>query len=224
MAKILLVEDETELAELVRQHLVEDNHHLHVAHDGKQALELFDAHELVILDVMLPGMDGFEVARQLRQHSSVPILMLTARASESDRVAGLEIGADDYLVKPFSLRELSARTMALLRRTNLIRESLEGGWTRMVVGRIVIDPESRSVRVAGNDVELTPREFELLATLAKRVNHALNREYLLRRIWGQDYSGSDRVVDTTVVRLRRKLGEEGERISSIWGVGYRLEG
>ena len=234
MTKLLLVEDERELGSVLTRHLEGEGFEVRVSTDGREALER-TAHEvfdLIVLDVMLPGVDGLEVARVLRStpnnpsgtRSSVPILMLTARAEESDRVLGLEVGADDYLTKPFSLKELVARVRAMLRRVQLLRETLELSKEPVRIGGIQIDPEARSVRVEGHTTDLTPREYDLLLMLARQPGRTFSRDYLLEHIWGPAYEGSDRVVDTTVVRLRRKLSQEGERVVSVWGVGYRLEG
>jgi DNA-binding response OmpR family regulator len=231
VTKLLLVEDERELGSVLTRHLEGEGFEVSHATDGRDALERAsrDAFDLVVLDLMLPGLDGLEVARQLRVRqgvpttSSVPILMLTARAEETDRVLGLEVGADDYLVKPFGLRELVARVRALLRRAQLLRATLEQPTTRLQVGGILIEPEARAVHVEDHVTDLTPREYDLLLILARHPGRTFSRDYLLEHIWGPAFEGSDRVVDTTVVRLRRKLGVEGERVVSIWGVGYRLE-
>ena len=225
MAKLLLVEDETELAQVLRRHLEDEGHAVRVAADGLAALETLrhEAFDLIVLDVMLPGLDGLEVARRVRTKLATPILMLTARADETDRVTGLEVGADDYLTKPFGLREFLARVRALLRRVQLARESLEKPTEPIRVGGIEVDPVARSVQVQRSPAELTPREYDLLVLLSQQPGRTFSRDYLLERIWGETYEGSDRVVDTTVVRLRRKLGAEGERVVSVWGVGYRIE-
>ncbi len=234
MTKLLLVEDERELGSVLTRHLESEGFEVRLSTDGREALErtareMFD---LIVLDLMLPGVDGLEVARVLRStpnnpsgtRSSVPILMLTARAEESDRVLGLEVGADDYLTKPFSLKELVARVRAMLRRVQLLRETLEISREPVRIGAIQIDPEARAVRVEGHTTDLTPREYDLLLMLIRQPGRTFSRDYLLEHIWGPAYEGSDRVVDTTVVRLRRKLSQEGERVVSVWGVGYRLEG
>ena len=225
MAKILLVEDELELSQVLSRHLSDEGHAVRTAHDGIGALEAVkaEAFDLIVLDLMLPGLDGLEVARRVRNREVTPILMLTARAEESDRVTGLEAGADDYLSKPFGLREFMARVRALLRRVQLLRESLERLPEPVRFGSLELDPGARSVRIAGEVTDLTPREYDLLLLLARQPGRTFNRDFLLERIWGAGFDGSDRVVDTTVVRLRRKLGFEGERVVSVWGVGYRLE-
>ena len=225
MAKLLVVEDERDLASVLVRHLEGEGHDVKHATDGLSALVACGetSFDLVILDWMLPGLDGLEVARRVRAGGATPILMLTARADEADRVLGLEVGADDYLTKPFSLRELLARVRAMLRRTQLMRDALENRPEPISVGKVSIDPTARTVRIGVEPSDLTPREYELLLLLARHPGRTFSRDYLLERIWGPTFEGSDRVVDTTVVRLRRKLGAEGERVVSVWGVGYRLE-
>jgi DNA-binding response OmpR family regulator len=234
MAKILVVEDEAELASIVGEHLRAEGHTVSLESNGAKALERagLEAFDLLILDLMLPGLDGLEVARRLRRSSSnlgsssttnatVPILMLTARAEETDRVLGFEVGADDYMVKPFSLREFLARVRAMLRRAKISEDESRVAILRF--GRFELDSNARAVRIGDKLTDLTPREYELLLMLARHPGRTFTRDYLLERIWGAEYDGSDRVVDTTVVRLRRKLGEEGERVISVWGVGYRFD-
>ena len=230
MAHILIVEDEEQLAELVRDHLVTAGHSVAVSGDGATALRLLETRpaDLVILDWMLPGLDGLEVCRRLRARSMTPILMLTARAEEVDRVLGLEVGADDYLTKPFSMRELLARARALLRRVELMSQQTPGRGEHktasavLVVGDLRIDVAGRAASLSGTPLELTPKEFDLLYLLARQPGRAYSRDYLLQRIWGLDYEGFDRTVDTHVVRLRKKLGAFGDRVVTVWGVGYKL--
>lgn len=227
MAHILVVEDEAQLAALVRQHLAGAGYSVSVVGDGLSALEMLEHRpaDLVILDWMLPGLDGLEVCRRIRARSITPILMLTARAEELDRVLGLEVGADDYLTKPFSVRELLARARALLRRVELMRgtASEDGGNGRpLQVGDLSVDVRGRAASIAGQPVDLTPKEFDLLRLLAAQPGRAYSREYLLQRIWGDEYIGFDRTVDTHVVRLRKKLGSFGDHITTVWGVGYKL--
>jgi DNA-binding response OmpR family regulator len=230
VAHILIVEDEKELAELVRDHLVAAGHSVAVAGDGATALRLLETRpaDLVILDWMLPGLDGLEVCRRIRARSMTPILMLTARAEEVDRVLGLEVGADDYLTKPFSMRELLARARALLRRVELMSQQTPGEGEQtlasaaLVVGDLRIDVAGRTATLSGAPLELTPKEFDLLHLLARQPGRVYSREYLLQRIWGLDYGGVDRAVDAHVVRLRKKLGPFGERVVTVWGVGYKL--
>jgi DNA-binding response OmpR family regulator len=195
-------------------------------YDGLKALQALESApaDLIILDWMLPGIDGLEVCRRMRSISITPILMLTARAEEIDRVLGLEVGADDYLTKPFSMRELLARTRALLRRVSLMSERAAASHEDDVLdlGDLRIDVAGRVAVVGGQELELTPKEFDLLHVLAVQPGRAYSREYLLQKVWGVDYDGFDRTVDTHVVRLRRKLGSVGERVVTVWGVGYKL--
>src|SRR5947208_3955161 len=195
-------------------------HSVAVAGDGATALRLLETRpaDLVILDWKLPVLDGLEVCRRIRARSSTPILMLTARAEEVDRVLGLEVGADDYLTKPFSLRELLARARALLRRVELMTQQTPGGGEQtaasamLVVGDLRVDVVGRAASLSGTPLELTPKEFDLLHVLARQPGRAYSREYLLQRVWGLDYDGIDRTVDAHVVRLRKKLGPFGDRV------------
>jgi DNA-binding response OmpR family regulator len=202
-------------------------HVVRQAHDGPTALHLvqLEAPELVILDWMLPGLDGLSVCRQLRQEHLMPIIMLTARSEEVDRVLGLEVGADDYLVKPFGMRELLARSRAALRRVELEAkrtQSAEGGDKVIVHGPLRIEPDSHSVTLDGASIGLTPKEFDLLYLFAANPGRAFHREFLIERIWGGEFEGFDRAVDNHIRRLRQKLGEFGDKITTVWGVGYRF--
>jgi DNA-binding response OmpR family regulator len=220
---ILVVEDEEAIAEAVRARLVSEGYQVRVAHDGPQAL-LATADErpdLVVLDLMLPGMDGLEVCREIQKTDWVPVLMLTARTEEADKVAGFAVGADDYLTKPFSLRELTARVKAILRRMERIHEaSATEPVARM---DLTVDPARRRVLRGAEEVPLTPLEFEILLTLARTPGVVFSRDQLMDRVWGyRDYAGG-RVVDSHVARIRRKLGDEaGEPryIRTVHGVGY----
>ena len=225
MSTVLIVEDEHELAALIRRQLEGEGYRAIVAHDGQTALLLAAqaAPDLVILDWMLPGLDGLTICRRLRERSAVPIMMLTARADEADRVLGLEVGADDYLTKPFSLRELMARVRAIFRRVELERRDQDEPRAPISLGQMHLDPIARRVMVDNEPVELTVKEYDLLLLLARHPGRSFSRRYLLDHIWGDEYEGGDRTVDTHIVRLRRKLGDVGERIVTVWGVGYRLE-
>ncbi len=242
MATILVVEDEVDLNNLVRSHLEAEGHTVHQTFDGPGALKLVEETrpDLIILDWMLPGMDGLSVCRQVRQRHLTPILMLTARSEEIDRVLGLEVGADDYVVKPFSIRELMARVRAMLRRVSLdaqmnqadaMQTAPVAGLGGAVVppaaqpitrGSLIVDVASHSASLDGQDLDLTPKEFELLALLAAHPGRAFSRDFLLQSLWGYDYDGVDRTVDTHIVRLRKKLGAVGDQIVTVWGVGYRF--
>jgi DNA-binding response OmpR family regulator len=225
MATVLIAEDERDLSSLLRRHLEAEGHQVLQAFDGQAALEaVHHKHpDLLILDWMMPRLDGLEVARRVRRQSIVPILMLTARSDEIDRVLGLEVGADDYLTKPFSIRELLARVRAILRRMELLREAAADSGARVAIsGELSVDPMSRIAAVAGLPLELTPKEFDLLYLLAANPGRAFSRDYLMEKIWGYEAAGFDRTVDTHVLRLRKKLGVLGERIATVWGIGYKF--
>jgi DNA-binding response OmpR family regulator len=215
---VLLVEDDPSIGGLVRTYLGRDGYPVVWVRSGEDALDELGRHDvgLVVLDVGLPGMDGFDVCRRMRAITSTPIVMLTARDEEPDRVVGLELGADDYITKPFSLRELSARIKAVLRRTEGQLES-----TGVVtLGDIVLTHDSREVTVAGTPVELTAKEFKLLAYLGENAGKVVSRETLLDRVWGMTYAGGTRTVDVHVAQLRRKLGRP-DLIQTVRGAGYK---
>jgi DNA-binding response OmpR family regulator len=225
-ALVLIVEDETDIRDLLAFHLEREGYQVARSRSGADALRQIRARppDLLLLDLMLPEMDGLEVCRRVRQDprsAAVPIVMLTARGEEVDRIVGLELGADDYIVKPFSPKEVVARVRAVLRRS----AGRESGVAPVVSGRLVIDPERHSVHVGGTPIELTPKEFDLLRALAEARGRVLSREFLLDRVWG--YASAEeiesRTVDVHVRRLRMKLGDEGQRIATVKGVGYRLE-
>ena len=226
VATILIAEDERDLNNLVRRHLEDEGYRVLQAFDGPSAeiVAIQDRPDLVILDWMLPRLDGLEVCRRIRRDSIVPILMLTARSEEIDRVLGLEVGADDYLTKPFSIRELLARVRALLRRIELDHGASAAETVPPVLqaGPLRVDLAQHLVTVEGRPADLTPREFELLALLVRNPGRAFARDYLMAKVWGYEAGGSDRTVDTHVLRLRKKLGQSGERIETVWGIGYRF--
>jgi len=229
VSTILVAEDEPEINALVRQHLEDEGHRVVQAFDGPTAVTMAQQEhpDLVILDWMLPRLDGLEVCRRLRRQSIVPILMLTARAEEVDRVLGLEVGADDYLTKPFSIRELLARVRAILRRVELMRDSgaaaTDDSPPVLVDGSLRIDVGEHVASVGGRTIDLTPKEFDLLVLLVRNAGRAFARDYLLEKVWGFDYAGLDtRTVDTHVLRLRKKLGSLDERLETVWGIGYRF--
>ena len=223
---VLVVDDEEAIAEAVRARLESEGYQVLVAADGPEAIETAAiAHpDLVVLDLMLPGMDGLEVCKEIQREQWVPVLMLTARTEEADKVAGFAVGADDYLTKPFSLRELAIRVKAILRRVERIRASSVA--EPIVQGPLVVDASRRRVTVDGKDVGLTPLEFEILLTLARDPGVVFTREQLMDRVWGyRDYAGG-RVVDSHVARIRRKLGEDGVEprfIRTVHGVGYAFQ-
>jgi DNA-binding response OmpR family regulator len=215
---VLLVEDEPSVGELIRGYLLKDGYQVVWVRSGEDALVELDRHpiRMIVLDVGLPGMDGFEVCRSVRMRSQVPILMLTARDEEFDRVVGLEVGADDYVTKPFSGRELVARLKAILRRTEqqpAKRETYE-------LGDVALNRETHEVIVDGHEVDLTAKEFELLAYFAANPGAVLSRDVLLDRVWGLEYPGGTRTVDVHVAQLRRKLGRP-ELIRTLRGSGYK---
>ncbi|HEX9069102.1 MAG TPA: response regulator transcription factor [Ktedonobacterales bacterium] len=234
MAQILVVEDEVDICNLIRSHLESAGHTVHQAFDGPAALTLVERHspQLVILDWMLPGLDGLEVCRQIRKSHLMPIIMLTARAEEVDRVLGLEVGADDYVTKPFGMRELMARVRAVLRRVELDSQATPvaasasdapGGESAVIErGPLCIDSLTHTVVLEGIEVDLTPKEFELLWLFAAHPGRAYSREYLVEHVWGYDFDGMDRTVDSHIMRLRKKLGSLGDKIVTVWGVGYRF--
>jgi DNA-binding response OmpR family regulator len=228
MPTVLLVEDELELARVVQRELESAGYQVWHAPDGPEALRRFDqaAPDLVVLDWMLPGMDGLEVLRHLRQTSAIPVLMLTARAEEVDRVVGLEVGADDYLTKPFGMRELVARVRALLRRQARFHELLvadhSAGTESLRAGSLVLDPAAHMAHLDGQPLDLTRTEFELLHLLIRNRGRAFSRAYLHDTVWGEPTVEGDRSVDNAILRLRKKLGPLGEAIETVWGVGYRL--
>lgn len=223
-ARILVVEDEADLRSLLDRHLERAGYRVILAEDGREALRAAWAQpvDLVVLDLMLPGVDGMEVCRRLRSDprtARVPIVMLTARQEAADRIAGLEVGADDYVTKPFNLRELALRVDAVLRRAR----GEEGPSTLVGYDGLVLDPDARTVTVTGEEVHLTQREFDLLHFLLTHPKRVFSRAELLRQVWDYDFEGYDRTVDAHVARLRKKLGSPGEWIETAWGTGYRLK-
>lgn len=231
---VLVVEDEPALLETLEYNLARQGYRVSTAADGLAALELArrERPDLIVLDVMLPGLDGFEVCRILRQEMNVPVLMLTARDDEVDRVVGLEVGADDYLTKPFSMRELLARIKALLRRVRLIREEMAAEESaasagKMAFGDLTIDLTRCEVLRDGVPLHLKPQEYELLVFLARNRGILLSRDLILERVWGWDYVGDSRTVDVHVRWLREKIEPDPghpTRIVTVRGMGYRFEG
>jgi DNA-binding response OmpR family regulator len=225
---ILLVEDELELARIIARELKAAGYRVKHVADGETALQRFaeEPPDLVILDWMLPGVDGLQVLRRIRRSSPVPVLMLTARGEEVDRVIGLEVGADDYLTKPFGMRELLARVRALLRRIARVQQLLQADRRQdadlLDYGPLRLDPEAFSATLDGSPLTLTRTEFDLLCLLVRYPGRAFSRAYLLDAVWGQNYVAGDRSVDNAMLRLRRKLGAVGAAIETVWGVGYRL--
>ncbi|HYG96692.1 MAG TPA: response regulator transcription factor [Solirubrobacterales bacterium] len=224
-ARILLVDDEQSIQTLLSYPLRKDGYHVTGAHDGSEALERFDEarFDLVILDLMLPKLDGVEVCRQLRSRSQVPIIMLTAKGSETDKVAGLEVGADDYITKPFSMREFRSRVKAALRRSRMGGEAQEGG--AIDCEDLTIDFDRRMVTLKGDEVRVTYVEFEILGALARSPGRVLTRETLLEHVWGDSDYRDPRTVDVHIRHLREKLEQdpkEPEYLFTVRGVGYRF--
>ena len=228
MPSVLLVEDAQELARVVTRELEAAGYSVTHVSDGIRALDVHarEHPDLVILDWMLPGLDGLAALRRMREKAATPVLMLTARSEEADRVIGLEVGADDYLTKPFSMRELLARVRALLRRVELIRQTVSADRapdeTPLHYGALRLDPTARLVTLDGAPIDISATEFALLQLLMRSPGRAFSRAYLLETVWAEDYIGGDRSVDNAVLRLRKKIGPLGEAIETVWGVGYRL--
>ncbi len=226
MATILLIEDTLELAQVIVRELNAEGYQTFHAADALTGLELHQAQhpDLILLDWMLPGIDGIEMLRRLRQTSITPVLMLTARTEEIDRVIGLEVGADDYLTKPFGMRELIARVRALLRRVELMRHTLDtdrSGSDIIEQGPLRLDPEGYLATLDGVPLDLSTTEFKLLHLLLRNPGRAFSRLYLIDTIWGETYVEGDRAVDSAILRLRRKLGALGDSIETVRSVGYR---
>lgn len=218
---VLVVEDDQKIAELVAKNLDAAGFDSRLVHDGDRVLELIDelAPSLIVLDIMLPGMDGLEITRRARERTDVPIVLLTARDGEGDKILGFELGADDYVTKPFSPRELVARVRALLRRTKGSEEKT------IERGDLEIDPGRREVRVKGEAVEITTLEFDLIYFLAGRPGRVFSREALLEHVWGRDRVVDDRSIDSLISRLRRKVEDDPAKprwILTVWGAGYRF--
>ena len=219
--KILVVDDESRMRKLLKDFLVKKNFEVVEAANGEEALDLFYSDKnisLIILDVMMPKMDGWEVCREIRKNSKVPIIMLTARGDERDELLGFELGVDEYISKPFSPKILVARVEAILRRTS--QSSMEDV---LSAGGIVLDKAAHQVTVDGNVVELSFKEFELLSYFMENQGIALSREKILNSVWNYDYFGDARTIDTHVKKLRNKLGDKGEYIKTVWGMGYKFE-
>ncbi|GCF10060.1 response regulator transcription factor [Dictyobacter arantiisoli] len=247
MAKILVVEDEVDICNLLYNALKAEGHTVFQAFDGEAALETVTTHtpQLIILDWMLPKLDGLSVCRRVRQNYLIPIIMLTARTEEVDRILGLEVGADDYISKPFSIREVTARVRAMLRRVELDNQmhsittstpqppqpapplssqvpELAVSVAPIICGPLRIQLTEHVVSLHNAELNLTPREYDLLVLFTSHPGRAFSRDFLLQQIWGYDYDGFDRTVDTHITRLRKKLGPLGDKITTVWGIGYRF--
>ena len=222
--KIVVVEDDINIAELLRLYLEKDGFEVLIAHDGGEGLRLAESEkpDLVMLDIMLPVMDGWQVCRAIRKNSKVPIIMLTAKGETEDKVTGLEMGADDYIVKPFEVKELLARVHAVLRRTG---EEVPQQGKKLTYDKLVINLDSYELIVDGKKVDTPPKEMELLYHLAATPNRVYTRNQLLDEVWGFDYFGDSRTVDVHIKRLREKLEGVSDKwtLKTVWGVGYKFE-
>lgn len=220
LARILVADDDKNIAELVRMYLRKAGYDVTTAHDGDAAERLLrdEAFDLAILDIMMPGPDGLQIVRHLRKRSELPVIFLTARTSDVDKVAGLQYGADDYVTKPFNPAELVARVQSVLRRS---RTTAEPQSETIAAGELWMDIPNRRATIRGEAITLTPKEFDLLATFGRFLNVTLDREKLLDLVWGTSFYGM-RTVDVHIVRLRSKLEGSGLRIETVWGSGYRL--
>ena len=219
--KILVVDDEGRMRKLVRDFLVRQGYQVLEAADGMEVLDIFMEHrdiELVILDVMMPKLDGYDTLSEIRQYSQVPVIMLTAKASEEDELKGFKLGVDEYISKPFSPKILVARVEAILRRTGG-----EGGLDVLESDGICVDKTAHIVKIDGSEIELSFKEFELLTFFMENKGIALSREKILNSVWNYDYFGDARTIDTHVKKLRSKMGDKGELIKTIWGMGYKFE-
>ncbi len=226
--KILIVEDEKEIAQLVRDYLKASNYNVLMAHDGEEGLDLFNNEhpDLVILDIMLPKIDGFEICRTIRAKSPVPILMLSAKKEDTDKILGLGLGADDYVTKPFSPRELLARVQSQLRRYKELSTS-QSTSTALSVGELEIDPNAYTVKVRGDYISFSVKEFEILHYLATNMNQALSREKIFDHIWGFNEYGDINTVTVHVRKIREKIEEDPSNpkyIETVWGIGYKFKG
>ena len=218
--KILVVDDESRMRKLVRDFLTKSNYEVIEAENGEQAVDIFFSEKdiaLIILDVMMPKMDGWQVCREIRKYSKVPIIMLTAKSDEQDELLGFELGVDEYISKPFSPKILVARVEAILRRANAAEEEITE------VGGIVLDKTAHIVKIDGRPIDLSVKEFELLSYFIKNEGVALSRERILNNVWNYDYFGDARTIDTHVKKLRSKMGDKGDYIKTIWGMGYKFE-
>ncbi len=222
--KVLIADDDSNISELIKVYFEKDGFETVTARNGKEAVELFksEAPSIVILDVMMPEMDGWQVCREIRRVSNIPIIMLTAKGETFDKVLGLELGADDYMVKPFDPKELIARVKAVLRRSETKETSTE---KELVFPNLTINLTNYELKINGNITEVPPKELELLYFLASNPNRVFTREQLLERVWGFDYFGDSRTVDVHIKRLREKLegAESNWQLKTVWGVGYKFE-
>lgn len=228
-ATILIADDEAEIADLIALHLEKEGYHLIKVSDGKEAVRVIQSHpiDLVILDIMMPGLDGYEVTRQIREQHRMPIIFLSAKTSDLDKITGLVMGADDYMTKPFNPMELVARVNAQLRRSMQLNQPAMGNTSVLEAGGLIIDPDKRSVVLYGNSIELTPKEFDILYLLASHPKKVFSAENIFRQVWGEDYYEGGNTVMVHIRTLRKKLGEDASKdkwIKTVWGVGYTFNG
>ena len=219
--KILVVDDDENIADLVELYFEKEGYKVYKVHNGRDAIKVFKEKdpEIIVLDIMMPEIDGYEVLREIRKTSQVPIIMLSAKGETFDRVLGLELGADDYMVKPFEAKELVARVRAVLRRYNPKAQS-----RNIEYQDLSIDPDSYTVTYKGSIVDMPPKEFDLIYFLASNSNKVFTRDQLLYKVWGYDYPGDSRTVDVHIKRIREKLKETDEwAVKTVWGVGYKFE-
>lgn len=224
--KILIVDDDSNIAELVYLYLTKECFDVKIAEDGDSAVEAFKQYrpDLVLLDLMLPGMDGYQVCREIRKTSHVPVIMMSAKGEVFDKVLGLELGADDYIIKPFDTKELVARIKAVLRRANPTRTDKQATSDIIKYPDLIINFSNYSVIYQGKPLDMPPKELELLHFLAASPNQVFTREQLLEQLWGYDYAGDTRTVDVHIKRLREKISDhESWSISTVWGIGYKFE-
>ena len=224
--KILIVDDDEHIAELISLYLTKECFDTRIEHDGQSAITAFKEYmpDVVLLDIMLPGKDGYQVCREIRMESNVPIIMLSAKTEVFDKVLGLELGADDYMIKPFDSKELVARVKALLRRANQTTSTTTGGAEVVKFPDLTVNLSNYEVVYKGETLEMAPKEIELLYFLASSPNQVFTREQLLDHIWGYEYIGDTRTVDVHVKRLREKIKDKpGWSIATVWGIGYKFE-
>ncbi|MGM0369916.1 MAG: response regulator transcription factor [Bacillota bacterium] len=223
--KILIIDDDQNICKILEEYLLYEDFEVVIANNGQVGLEKIKEENpnLIILDIMLPEMDGWEICQQLRPEEDIPIIMLSAKTKDTDKIMGLELGADDYVTKPFSPKEVVSRVKAVLRRSNA-EEAADNQQKVLEFPNLEIAQDYRAAKVNGDEISLTPKEFDLLLTLASSPRQVFSREQLLNKVWGYDYYGDDRTVDTHIKSLRQKLGESArDYIKTVWGVGYKFE-